>query len=153
LADHHLSGLDHRLRDVRLALGSVNRLTGRFAAICSTFKSDTGTIPDAHSHGSACTKGNTLTYPDSHPDTVTDSSACASASSTYTPPPIAINRQPEHANEALRIAHIPSMDCRLQSVTFGRSIRDPAAKIASVVISYFTRRILPLFALHTAMTK
>src|SRR5712691_11941096 len=67
LADHHLSGFDNRLRDVRLAIGSVNRLAGRFAEICSAFKSDTGTIPDAHSHGSACTKGNTLSYPDSRP--------------------------------------------------------------------------------------
>jgi hypothetical protein len=48
LADHHLSGFDNRLRDVRLAIGSVNRLAGRFAEICSAFKSDTRTI--SHSH-------------------------------------------------------------------------------------------------------
>jgi hypothetical protein len=44
------------------------------------------------------------------------------------------------------------MDCRLQSVTFWRSIRNPAAKIASVVVPYFTRAILPLL-LSTATTK
>ena len=50
LADHHLSGFDNRLRDVRLALGSVNRLAGRFAEICSAFKSDSRTISNSHSH-------------------------------------------------------------------------------------------------------
>ncbi len=48
LADHHLSGFDNRLRDVRLALGSVNRLAGRFAEICSAFKSDSRTISNSH---------------------------------------------------------------------------------------------------------
>jgi hypothetical protein len=41
---------------------------------------------------------NTLTYPDSRPDTVTDSSACASASSTYTPPPIVNQSSAERLN-------------------------------------------------------
>jgi len=50
LADHHLGGFDNRLRDVRLALGSVNRLVGRFAEICSAFKSDSRTISKSHSH-------------------------------------------------------------------------------------------------------
>ena len=50
LADHHLGGFDNRLRDVRLALGSVNRLVGRFAEICSAFKSDSRTISNSHSH-------------------------------------------------------------------------------------------------------
>ena len=50
LADHHLSGFDNRLRDVRLAFGSVNRLAGRLAEICSAFKSDSRTISNSHSH-------------------------------------------------------------------------------------------------------
>ena len=50
LADHHLSGFDNRLRDVRLAIGSVNRFAGRFAEICSAFKSDSRTISNSHSH-------------------------------------------------------------------------------------------------------
>jgi hypothetical protein len=77
--DRRASIFDHRLSGIYLALGSVNRFTGRFAAICSTSKSDAGTIPDAHSHRSACTEGNTDS---SNPDTVTKSSACASASPT-----------------------------------------------------------------------
>jgi len=101
LADHHLSGFDHRLRDVRLALGSVNRLTGRFAAICSTFKSDTGTIPDAHSHRSACNESNTDNYTDT--DAVTKSSAYAGApSDSSTPPPIAPLIGFEHLNASRR---------------------------------------------------
>src|SRR5436305_11787159 len=50
LADHHLSGFDNRRRDVRLALGGVNRLTGRFTEICSAFKSSSRTISNSHSH-------------------------------------------------------------------------------------------------------
>jgi hypothetical protein len=45
------------------------------------------------------------------------------------------------------------MDCRLQSVTFWRSIRNPAAKIASVVVPYFTRWDSASFVLYTAITK
>lgn len=85
LADRHLSGFDHRLRDVRLALGSVNRLTGRFAAICSTFKSDTRTIPDAHSDRGARNESNTDSCTDT--DAVTKSSADTGAPSDSSPPP------------------------------------------------------------------
>ena len=67
-----------------MALGSVNGLTGRFAAIYSTFKSNARTIPDPSRN--AGTKGDTR----SDPDAVTNSSAYASASSqASTPPPVA----------------------------------------------------------------
>ena len=88
LADRRLSGFDNRIRDIRLALGCVNGLTGRFAAIYSTSKPDTGTIPDAHSHRSACNESNTDSYTDA--DAVTKSSAYSGApSDSSTPPPIA----------------------------------------------------------------
>src|SRR6516164_3921689 len=87
--DRRTSIFDHCLGGIYLALGSVNRFTGRFAAICSTSKSYTGTISDAYSHRSACTKGSTCSY--TNPDTVTKSSACASTSQdSSTPPPIAL---------------------------------------------------------------
>ena len=83
----HPGGSDLRFSDIRLALGSVNRLTSRFAAIYSTFKPNAGTIPDPHSR--ACTKGNTHSYADN--DAVAKSSPYASASSdTSPPPPIAL---------------------------------------------------------------
>src|SRR5215471_20691125 len=85
--DRCASIFDHCLSGIYLALGSVNRFTGRFAAICSTSKSDGGTIPDAHSHRSACTEGNTRSYPDY--DAVTKSSPYANASLAPTPPSIA----------------------------------------------------------------
>ena len=85
--DRCASIFDHCLSGIYLALGTVNRFTGRFAAICSTSKSDAGTIPDAHSHRSACTEGNTRSYPDC--DAVTKSSPYASAWPASTPPPIA----------------------------------------------------------------
>ena len=87
LADRRLSGFDNRIRDIRLALGCVNGLTGRFAAIYSTSKPDTGTIPDAHSHRSACNESNTDSYTDA--DAVAKSSAYAGEpSDSSTPPPI-----------------------------------------------------------------
>jgi hypothetical protein len=49
-AGRHLSGSDNRVRNVRLALRSVNGLAVRFAAICSTFKSNAGPVPDRNSH-------------------------------------------------------------------------------------------------------
>ena len=49
-AGRHLSGSDNRVRNVRLALRSVNGLAGRFAAICSTFNSNAGAVPDPNSH-------------------------------------------------------------------------------------------------------
>jgi hypothetical protein len=49
-AGRHLSGSDNRVRDVRLALRSANRLAVRFAAICSTFNSSAGPVPDRNSH-------------------------------------------------------------------------------------------------------
>ena len=79
--DRRASIFDHRLGDIYLALGSVNRFTGRFAAIYST-KSDTRTIPDADSHSFAYTQGNRRSYPDSRIDTVTKSYACANFSPT-----------------------------------------------------------------------
>ena len=88
LADPRLSGFDNRLRDIRLALGCVNRFTGRFAAIYSTWKPGAGTIPDAHSNRSACNESNTDSYTDT--DAVTKSSAYTGATShSSTPPPIA----------------------------------------------------------------
>jgi hypothetical protein len=90
LADRRLSGFDNRLRDIRLALGCLNGRTGRFAAIYSTFKSDAGTIPDAHAHRSACNESNPHSYTDL--DAVTKSSAYAGASSdSSTPPPIDVD--------------------------------------------------------------
>jgi hypothetical protein len=84
LADRCLSGFDNRIRDIRLALGCVNGLTGRF----STSKPDTGTIPDAHSHRSARNESNTDSYTDT--DAVTKSPAYAGApSDSSTPPQIA----------------------------------------------------------------
>jgi len=83
-AGHHLSGFDNRPRDVRVALGSVNRLTGRFAAICSTFKPNARTIPDLSRN--ACTKGDTRSDPD--PDAATESSPYTSPQASA-PPPIA----------------------------------------------------------------
>src|SRR5262245_14724059 len=83
--DRRASIFDHRLGGIYLALGSVNRFTGRFAAICSTFKPNAGTIPDAHSHSRVCTEGNTRSYPDN--DAVAKSSPYASASSDSSPPP------------------------------------------------------------------
>jgi hypothetical protein len=88
LADRCLSGFDNRIRDIRLALGCVNGLTGRFAAIYSTSKPDTGTIPDVHSNRSACNESNTDSYTDT--DAITKSSAYTGApSDSSTPPPIA----------------------------------------------------------------
>jgi hypothetical protein len=88
LADRRLSGFDNRIRDVRLAVRCVNGRTGRFAAIYSTSKPDTGTIPDAHSNGSACNESNTDSY--THTDAITKSAAYAGApSDSSTPPPIA----------------------------------------------------------------
>ena len=78
--DRCSSIVDHRFGGIYLALGSVNRFTRRFAAIRSTFKSDAGAIPDSDSHRPACTQGDTDSY--TNPDTVTKSSACASASPT-----------------------------------------------------------------------
>jgi hypothetical protein len=78
--DRCSSIVDHRLGGIYLALGSVNGFTGRFAAIRPTFKSDAGAIPDSDSHSRACTEGDTDSY--TNPDTVTKSSACASASPT-----------------------------------------------------------------------
>jgi hypothetical protein len=49
-AGRHLSGSDYRVRNVRLALRSVNGLAVRFAAICSAFKSNAGPVPDRNSH-------------------------------------------------------------------------------------------------------
>ena len=87
--DRRASIFDHHLGGIYLALGSVNRLTGRVAAICSIFNANAGAIPDAHSHRSACTKGNTRSYPDSEPDAVTKFPGCwANASTTQTPSPI-----------------------------------------------------------------
>jgi len=95
------SGFDNRIRDIRLALGCVNGLTGRFAAIYSTSKPDTGTIPDAHSHRSACNESNTDSYTDT--DTVTKSSAYAGPpSDSSTPPPIASLLGVEHLNASRR---------------------------------------------------
>jgi hypothetical protein len=101
LADRRLSGFDNRIRDIRLALGCVNGLTGRVAAIYSTSKHDTGTIPDAHSHRSACNESNTDSYTDT--DAVTKSSAYAGApSDSSTPPPIASLIGFEHLNASRR---------------------------------------------------
>ena len=72
LADRRLSGFDNRIRDIRLALGCVNALTGRFAAIYSTSKPDTRAIPDVHSNRSVCNESNTDSYTDT--DAVTKSS-------------------------------------------------------------------------------
>jgi hypothetical protein len=106
LADRRLSGFDNRIRDIRLALGCVNGLIGRFAAIYSTSKPDIGTIPDVHSHRSACNESNTDSYTDT--DAVTKSSAYAGApSDSSTPPPIAASRK-----LALRI--VSSMRARAQ---------------------------------------
>jgi hypothetical protein len=49
-AGRHLSGSDNRVRNVRLALRSVNGLAVRFAAICSASKSNAGPVPDRNSH-------------------------------------------------------------------------------------------------------
>jgi hypothetical protein len=101
LADRCLSGFDNRIRDIRLALGCVNGLTGRFAEIYSTSKPDTGTIPDAHSHRNACIESNTNSYTDA--DAVTKSSAYAGApSDSSTPPPIASLIGFEHLNASRR---------------------------------------------------
>ena len=101
LAERRLSGFDNRIRDIRLALGCVNGLTGRFAAIYSTSKLDTGTIPDSHSHRSACNESNTDSYTDT--DAVTKSSAYAGAASdSSTRPPIASLIGFEHLNASRR---------------------------------------------------
>ena len=84
-AGRHLSGSDNRVRNVRLALRSVNGLAVRFAAICSAFKSNAGPVPDRNSHNRACTKSNTRSYPDN--GAVAKSSPYASASSDSSPPP------------------------------------------------------------------
>jgi len=106
LDDRCLSGFDNRIRDIRLALGCVNGLTGRFARIYSTSKPDIGTIPDVHSYRSACNDSNTDSYTDT--DAVTKSSAYAGApSDSSTPPPIAAWRK-----LALRI--VSSMRARAQ---------------------------------------
>jgi hypothetical protein len=80
--NYRLDHFDHRLSEICSALGCINTL-----ADWSTFKSDTGRIPDAHSHRNARTEGNTPNYPGV--DAVTKSSPHASASPTQTPPPIA----------------------------------------------------------------
>src|SRR5215470_19963725 len=101
LADRCLSGFDNHIRDIRLALGCVNGLTGRFGAIYSTSKPDTRTIPDAHSRRSACNESNTDSYTDT--DAVTKSSAYAGApSDSSTPPQIASLIGFEHLNESQR---------------------------------------------------
>jgi hypothetical protein len=80
--NYRLDHFDHRLSEICSALGCINTL-----ADWSTFKSDTGTIPDTDSHRNACTEGNTRNYPDPKPDAVTKSSLYASASSHSSPPP------------------------------------------------------------------
>jgi hypothetical protein len=88
LADRRLSGFDNRIRNIRLALGCANGLTRRLAAIYSTSKPNTGTIPDAHSHRSAGNESNTDSYTDT--DAVTKSSAYQGApTDSSTSPPIA----------------------------------------------------------------
>jgi hypothetical protein len=84
--DRRLDRSDHRLSEIRSALGCINRLAGCFAA----FRSNAGTVPNSHSHSRAYIKRNTRSYPDSEPDTITKPSTYASASPTFTPPPIAI---------------------------------------------------------------
>src|SRR3954451_13329333 len=74
-----------RLGEICFSLGHANRRTGCVAAIQPTFKSDAGTIP--HPHTCAYTKGNTHSY--SEPYAVTNSSAYASSSPAFTPPPVA----------------------------------------------------------------
>src|SRR5215475_6774458 len=73
--NHRLDHLDHRRSEICSALGCINTL-----ADWSTFKPDTGTIPDAHSHRNGGTEGNTCSY--SRVDAVTKSSPHASASTT-----------------------------------------------------------------------
>src|SRR5215472_17894138 len=86
---------------MRLALGCVNGLTGWVAAIYSTSKPYTGTIPDAHSHRSACNESNSDSYTDT--DAVTKSSAYAGApSDSSTPPPIASLIGFKHLNASRR---------------------------------------------------
>ena len=84
--DGRLDRSDHRLSEIRSAVGCINRLAGCFAA----FRATAGTVPNPHSHSRAYIKGNTRSYPDSEPDTITKPSTFASASPTFTPPPIAI---------------------------------------------------------------
>src|SRR3982751_2317194 len=76
---------DHHLGEICFALGHANRRTSCLPAICSTFKSDTGTIP--YPHSCAHTKGNTHSY--AEPYAVTNSPAYPSASPASAPPPIA----------------------------------------------------------------
>src|SRR6266446_3518794 len=101
LADRRLSGFDNRIRYIRLALGCVNGLIGRYGAIYSTSKPDTGTIPDAHSHRTACNESNTASYTDT--DAVTKSSAYAGA-----PPDSSAETQPKLQPAFFRLSAIIS---------------------------------------------
>jgi hypothetical protein len=53
---------DHRPSEICFALECANRLAGCFAAIQSTFKSDTGTVPGSNPYSYAYPKGNTRRY-------------------------------------------------------------------------------------------
>ena len=134
LADRRLSGFDNRIRYIRLALGCVNGLIGRYGAIYSTSKPDTGTIPDAHSHRTACNESNTDSYTDT--DAVTKSSAYAGApSDSSTPPPIASLIGFEYLNASTPPIEVPQTQSAFhppaQRNVFGSRRRAPAIQIVT----------------------
>jgi hypothetical protein len=129
LVNRRASGFDNRIRDIRLALGCVNGLTGRFAGIYSTSKPDTGTIPDARSNRSACNESNTDSYTDT--DAITESSPYAGApSDSSTPPQIASLIGFEHLNARHAAA---SSSRNAASFSFARKTKRFPSRCASTI--------------------
>ena len=86
--DRRFGVFDYRLGEICFAPGYVSKLAGCFAAIQSTFNSDTGTVPDSNPCSYACSKSNTCRDP--YCDAVvTKSAAYACVPQAFTPPPIA----------------------------------------------------------------
>jgi len=84
--DRRLNRFDHLVSKRCSALGCINTLVD-----WSTFKCAAGTVPNSYSHSRACVKGNSGSYADSEPDTITKPSTCWNASPTFTPPQIALH--------------------------------------------------------------
>jgi hypothetical protein len=84
--DRRLNRFDHLVGKRCSALGCINTL-----ADWSTFKCAAGTVPNSYSHSRACVKGNSGSYADSEPNTITKPSTCWNASPTFTPPQIALH--------------------------------------------------------------
>ena len=107
--DRRLDRFDHLVSKRCSALGCINTL-----ADWSTFKCAAGTVPNSYSHSRACVKGNSDSYADSEPDTITKPSTWRNASPTFTPPQIA-----SHPVRAIRV-YDDTGDCDRNAQPQGR---------------------------------